>query len=140
MHVSPKTAKTTVAEWCATWLDGYGTRRASTVRQARVHVAQIVAEFGSMRLGAGRPSPVKAWTAKLREQGSADSYVYVLHSRLGQIFSDAVHDGIVPRSPCSRRTSPMKAEQRTYVATTEQVWGLYDAMPERLRAAILLGA
>lgn len=140
MHVSPKTAKTTVAEWCQTWLAGYGTRRASTVRQARVHVAQIVAAFGPMRLGAVRPSHVRSWTAKLRQDGLADSYVYALHSRLAQVFSDAVHDGIVPRSPCSRRTSPMKGKQRAYVATTEQVWALYDAMPPRYRTAILLGA
>ena len=140
MYVDPKTAKTTVAEWCSTWLDGYGTRRASTVRQARVHVAQIVAAFGPMRLGAVRPSHVKAWTAKLRDSGLSASYVYALHSRLAQVFADAVHDGIVPRSPCSRRTSPPRAKQRAYVATTEQVWHLYDAMPERLRAAILLGA
>jgi integrase len=31
-------------------------------------------------------------------------------------------------------------EQRAYVATTEQVWALHDAMEERYRAAILLGA
>ena len=29
---------------------------------------------------------------------------------------------------------------KCYVATTEQVWALHDAMPEHLQAAILLGA
>ena len=42
--------------------------------------------------------------------------------------------------PCSRRTSPGQAKQRPYVATTEQVWALNDAMPDHLRAALLLGA
>jgi integrase len=55
-------------------------------------------------------------------------------------MSDAVHDGIIARSPCSRRTSPPRAKQPPYVATTQQVWALHDAMPEHLRAAILLGA
>ena len=119
------------ADWCETWLDGYGTRRPSTVRQARVHVAQIVAEFGALPLAAVRPSQVRAWCTKLGEQGYATSTVYALHARLSQIMSDAVHDGIVPRSPCSRRTSPPRAKQRPYVATTEQVWALHDAMPER---------
>jgi integrase len=145
-HVAPKTAKTTVGEWCDTWLEGYATRRSSTVRQAGVHIRQIKAEFGGMRLSVVRPSHVKAWCAKLRQEGSEDgpplsaSYVYALHNRLAQIMADAVHDGIIPRSPCSRRTSPGAGEQRPYVATTEQVWALYDAMPERMRAAILLGA
>lgn len=139
-HVSPRTARTTVGEWCATWLDGYGSRRASTVRQAEVHLTRIVEHFGPMPLSAVRPSHVKAWTAKLRAEGLADSYVYALHARLAQVMGDAVHDGIVARSPCSRRTSPGAGAQRAYVATTEQVWGLHDAMPEHLRAAILLGA
>jgi integrase len=31
-------------------------------------------------------------------------------------------------------------EQRVYVATTEQVWQLYELFPERMRLAVLLGA
>lgn len=31
-------------------------------------------------------------------------------------------------------------KQRPYVATTKQIWGLYDVMPERIGAAVLLGA
>lgn len=33
-----------------------------------------------------------------------------------------------------------QAKQRPYVATTEQVWALHDAMPEHLRVSVLLGA
>ena len=89
---------------------------------------------------ARRTSHVKAWASRLRGDKLAVSYVYALHGRLAQIMADAVHDGLISRSPCSRRTSPGAARQRAYVATTEQVWALHDAMPERLRAAILLGA
>src|SRR3712207_3673292 len=34
-YVDPKTARTTVAQWCETWLAGYATRRPRTVRQAQ---------------------------------------------------------------------------------------------------------
>jgi integrase len=139
-YVDPKTAKTTVKEWCDTWIAGYGTRRASTVRQAQVHLEQIKREFGDLPLSAVRPSHVRGWTAQLRAQGLSESYVYALHSRLAQVMSDAVHDGLMPRSPCSRRTAPAMGKQRPFVATTEQVWALHDAMPERYRAAVLLGA
>jgi integrase len=139
-YITPEAAHTTVAEWCATWLEGYGSRRISTVRQAEVHLARIVAAFGTMQLAAVRPSHVKAWTALLRAEGLADSYVYALHARLAQLMSDAVHDGILLRSPCSRRTSPPAGKQRAYVATTAQVWALHDAMPDHLRAAVLVGA
>jgi hypothetical protein len=101
-------------------------------------------------LSSVRPSHVKAWTARLSMEGKqgsdgnpgplAASYVYSCHAQLAQIMSDAVHDGIIPRSPCSRRTSPGQGKQRHYVATTEQLWAPYDVMPERLGAAVLLGA
>ena len=55
-------------------------------------------------------------------------------------MSDAVHDGLLAKSPCSRRTSPQLGQQRVYVATTEQVWELYDLFPDRIRLVILLGA
>ena len=41
--VHPTSAKTTVGEWCESWLEGYGTRRKSRVGQAWVHTDRIVA-------------------------------------------------------------------------------------------------
>ena len=139
-HVSARDARTTVEDWCEQWLVAYGTRKASTVRQARTHVAQIKAEFGPMALVDVKPSAVKAWTARLANEGKAKSYVYALHRRLSQIMGDAVHDGLIPRNPCSRRTSPGAGSQRPYVATTGQVWAIHDAIEAHARPAILLGA
>lgn len=128
-YVDPKTARMTVGQWCDTWLTGYRTRRASTVRQAEVHIAKIREAFGTLRLGDIKPSQVRAWCATLKADGYADSIVYALHSRLSQIMSDAVHDGVIARNPCSRRTSPRAGKQRPYVATTEQVWALHERCP-----------
>lgn len=122
------------------WVSGYRTRRKSTVRRAEVHIKLIRQQFGAVQLSAFKPSDVRAWTSKLKAEGRADSYVNALHRRLAQIYSDALHDGIVTRSPCSRRTSPGSGKQRAYVATTEQVWALHDAVPPGIRPAILLGA
>jgi integrase len=139
-HVDPKTARMTVGDWCGQWLEGYRGNRASTVRQAEVHIKRIREAFGSVRIGDLKPSQVKTWCAQLKADGYADSTVYALHARLSQIMADAVHDGIIARNPCSRRTSPPMGKQRPYVATTDQVWALHDAMPEHLRGAVLMGA
>jgi integrase len=138
-HVAPRDAALTVAQWCELWLDGYQVHRASTVAQARVHVRRIVAEFGGMPLSALRPSHIKAWLAVLAGEHEP-SYVHALHSRLSQICADAVHDGVLGRNPCSRRTSPPMGKPKMYLASTEQVWAIHDAMPEHLRVAVLLGA
>lgn len=139
-HVAPRDAALTVQQWCDMWIEGYKVNRESTVRQARTHIKQITAEFGAAPLSALRPSQVKAWVARLQAAQLEPSYVYALHSRLSQILSDAQHDGVLGRNPCSRRTSPPMGKQKPYVATTEQVWAIHDALPEHLRVAVLLGA
>ena len=78
-HVAPRDAKMTVGEWCDKWLAGYGTRRASTVRQAEVHVKIIKAHFGSVPMSAVKPSDVRAWTVVLKKEGRANSYIYAIY-------------------------------------------------------------
>jgi hypothetical protein len=58
-HVAPRDAQLTVAQWCELWLEGYQVHRASSVKLARTHIRQIVAEFGDMPLSAVRPSQIK---------------------------------------------------------------------------------
>src|SRR5690606_2814044 len=57
-----------------------------------------------------------------------------------QILVDAVADGLLARNPCSRRTAPPAGKQRAFIATTDQLWALHDAMPAELQPAIMLGA
>ncbi len=138
--VNPKAAKMTVGAWADTWLAGYASRRPRTVKAAESHIVQIKREFGGRTLASLRPSHVRTWMVKLKAQGLSDSYVHMLHRRLSQVLADAVHDGLLTKNPCSRRTAPRTGAQKAYVATTAQVWALYDAMPGHLRPAILLGA
>lgn len=139
-YVDPKNQRLTVGEWADTWMRGYEQNRPSTVKQARSHLKHIRDAFGDRRLSEVRASEVKAWTVRLSEAGLAQSTVYALHSRLKQLYSDAVLDGIVARSPVSKRTAPSVGKQRPYVASTAQIWELHDAMPFTMRPAILLAA
>jgi integrase len=93
-------------------------------------------------VGTALPSPPSGTPPLMtaHAEGLAPSYVHALHKRLSQICSDAVHDGVLGRNPCSRRTSPPVGQQKPYVATTAQVWALHDAVSDHLRVAVLLGA
>lgn len=137
--VDPEKRKTTVDQWCEQWLAGHGSRRESSQRNAAAHLVKIRAEFGGYPLAAVQPSMIRSWLSRLRGQGLSISYVFALHARLSQVFTDAALDGLVGANPCSRRTSPGNSKQRPYLATTEQVWGLYDALTDRHRVAVLLG-
>lgn len=139
-YVDPATAKITVGEWCDVWLKGYSSRKPSTYRMAVTHTKIIRATFEHTPMRAVKPSDVNAWVAAMQDDGRADSYVYAVYRRLAQIMGDAVLDGVLVRSPCSRRTAPSQGQQRPYVATTAQVWALHDAFPDRLRGAVLLAA
>lgn len=138
-YVDPRVAQITVGEWSERWIAGYSANRDSTVRQARVHLKVIAATFAGRPMKDVRPSEVKAWTVKLQDS-YAPSTVYALHRRLSQLFADAVHDGLIPKSPVSRRTSPPAPKQIPYVATTEQIWALHDALPDHFKPVLLLGA
>ena len=138
--IDPAKRETTISDWCDTWLAGYERHRASTAKQGRTHVKRIKAYFGERPLRAIKPSDVHAWIVSMQAEGLAESTIRSLHIRLSQILNEAVHDGILTKSPTSRRTAPPSGKQRPYVATTEQVWALYDAMPEGARKGILLGA
>jgi hypothetical protein len=81
------------------WLD----ETTASIVTGTFHIALINDEFGSERLAEVRPSQVKAWTGKMKAEGKATSYVYDIYRRFAQIMGDAVHDGIIARSPCSRR-------------------------------------
>ncbi len=139
MWVTPASAKMTMEQWSERWLEGYGTRRPGTVRAARWHISVINKTFGNRQIGLIRPSEIKAFTAALSKTYSKGS-TYAIYRRLVQLLGDAVEDGIIPRSPCGRKTSPPQPTQKPHWCDDKQVWALYDAFPEHLRPAILLGA
>lgn len=107
-------------------------------RKATTHIKLITHEFGKVPLPAVRPSSVKSWVAKLKTEGREPSYA--LHSRLSQIMSDAVHEGLIVRNLCSRRTAPPMGKQKPYVATLQQVWAVHDQFRKHQQVALLLGA
>lgn len=139
-YVAPKDAVITFDAWAERWLAAYSkSRRQSSARQAKTHLKTIREEFGPMTLAEIKPSMVTAWTGKLKDDYSP-STVYALYRRLVHVLDDAVHDGLLPRNPCSRRTAPPMGHVEQFCPTTDQVWQLHDAMPEHLQVAVLLGA
>ena len=112
---------------------------AVVARQAKTHLKTISETFGPFTLADIKPSMVTAWTGALKDKYKPSTH-YALDSRLTHVLEDAVHDGLLARNPCSRRTAPPTGQVEQYCPTTEEVWQLHDAMPEHLRVAVLLGA
>ncbi len=68
-HVAPRDAQLTVEQWCDLWIEGYKINRESTVRQARVHIAQIVSEFGAVGGGFPPCGSGAGWAAAIDGRG-----------------------------------------------------------------------
>jgi integrase len=137
-YVAPKDAVMTFDAWADQWVAAYNGRE-STVRQAKVHLKVLREEFGPLTLAEIKPSMVKTWTVKLKDH-YRPSTIYALYRRLSHVLDDAVYDGYLARNPCSRRIAPPTGRAEQFCPTTEEAWQLYDAFPEHLRVAVLLGA
>jgi integrase len=140
-YVDPKVSATqTVKWWAEQWKAGRdGIHRHGTQRNVNRKVDMIVTRFGARPLSSIRPSDIKTWMSELRTS-YAPATVTGVYRILVLFLADAVRDGLIQRSPCSRHTSPGAAKQKPYVASTAQVWDLYEAMAEQHRIAVLLGA
>jgi integrase len=126
--------------WAEKWLAVYSkSRRQSSARQAKSDLKTICEEFGPMTLAEVKPSMVTTWTGNLNDNYKP-STIYALYRRLTHVLDDAVHDGLLARNPCSRRTAPPTGHIEQFCPTTEEVWQLHDDMPEHLQVAVLLGA
>ena len=103
--------------------------------QARVHLRRSWRRSAPCRSARCGRRTCRSWTAKLNADGLADSYVHALHS---PALADHGRRG-ARRAPGPQPVLAAHVtgagRQRPYVATTEQVWALHDAMPEHLRPA-----
>jgi hypothetical protein len=115
-HVAPRDANVTFSQWARAWLAAYAVNRETSVESARTHIRVIEATFGDMALADIRPSTVKTWVAAISETYSP-SYVRAVYGRLSQILGDAVHDGLLPRNPCGRSTTP-RGQDRPLTSTS----------------------
>jgi integrase len=139
LYVDPSD-RTTVTEYARQWAAGRP-HRPTTARRITnlidVHIART--RLGSRRLAAVRPSEVQAWASD-RGQVLAPSTLRGLVSLLRSIYASAVLDRLVPSSPVVRITLPRYERPRLVPLTTEQVYALADAMPDRHRAAVITQA
>lgn len=137
--VDPRAARVTLKEYGEPWRATRVHRR-STQAQVETNLRRhVYPYFGDRPLGSIRPSEIQAWVQHRSEQLAATT-VEVVCRYLASIFRTAVTDQLLLASPCVGIRLP-KRERRTVVPlTTEQVRALIDAVPDRYRALVVLGA
>jgi len=100
--------------------------------------------FGSSPLRAITLTSVLEWLARQLGEGKPKSSIRLYFELLDAVLSAAVTDKLLPDNPCDgvRLTKLLSGLSRTpkWVPTDDEVVRLIDAVPDRYRAVIWLGA
>jgi hypothetical protein len=95
--------------------------------------------FGQMPLTGVQPTHARAFKADLLAHRLAPSTVKAILLTVGQIFAQAVDDGLIVRSPFAKVGMPEDREHEAqHFLTVEQVEQVADRIDGRYRAAVYL--
>jgi integrase len=141
-YVDPGAAKTTFQQYTEKWLKTLGADPntiESMNSQLRLHAFPYL---GARPLGSFQPGHIREWVAALEEGGMPGSYARAIYANVRAALSAAVDDGYLSRNPCSARSvkAPALDPKRVEPWSAERVFAVQEAMPERYRAMVDLGA
>lgn len=137
--VDPEAGKVTLGGYAESWLDRQSHLRPRTVELYRYLLdCHVLPTVGKRALADISPTEVTAWhRALVTELPGTAPKAYRL---LAQIMGAAVKDDRVMRNPCSVRGASSEVRQEQAIPTVAEVEALAQAVPDRYRAMVLLGA
>ena len=135
--VDPHRASTFLRLYATRWLESRSDLRPTTrAKYADLLRLHVLPTFGHLRLGAISPDKVRAWYHGFDGAPVGDDAYRLLRA----IFATAESDGWVGRSPCRIRGAGGVVAPERPTASVPEVLAAAEAMPERLRCAVLLAA
>jgi integrase len=140
-YVDPAGAKTLFDAWAERVFDSTVDLRPSTrARDASYYKNHVKPMFGMKRLGALDHLTVREWIAELSASGLAPATVQKCHQVLAKIMRAAVDAGLIASSPCERQPLPKVEREEMRFLGPDEIATLADAIDERYRALVLVGA
>jgi integrase len=137
-YVDPRAGRVTFGAWAVQW-QASQVWRPNTALSARYALGHAVTRFGDRRLQTIRPSEVQAWVHDLNDR-LLPSMVRLAYQYFRASMKAAVTDRLIASSPCEGVKLPAAERERVVPLTVEQVQAIAAAMPDRLRALVILGA
>lgn len=136
-YVDPR--RITFGQYAEQWRTN-AIHRPSTAAQVETNLRRhVLPHLGARPIGAIKPSEVQAWL-KGRSLKLAPATVLLLYRYVSTIFRAAVRDDLIRKSPCVGIKPPKPEPARVEPLGDAAVAALVEAMPERYRALIVLGA
>jgi integrase len=138
-YLDPKLGRVSVAEFFEEWFETTnGLRPKTSEGYESLFRCHIEPRIGNKPLASVRQTHVKGVISEMIEQGLSRSRVRQVRHLLGMLFTAAVGDGAIGRSPVPKMKLPPDPEGEITPLTAEQVNALADNVPARDRALVYL--
>ena len=155
-YVDPRGGNISLKDYAGAWRAMQAHHRPSTAVSLETRLRRQVYPFlGHEQLNRVKPGHIKAWVAWLLTEQVVDfgdgtpvlrpayaaSTVNITHGVLSGMFADAVANKVLRENPCEGTRLPDDDEGPPIVPLNrEEVRAIHAAMPEHLRAAVVLAA
>lgn len=144
-YVDPSAGRVTFKAFAEEWRAAQ-VHRPGTASQIETNLRRhVYRRIGDRPIGAIRPSEVQG-LVKSFAAGTGDSKalapatVEVVFTWLATIFKAAVVDMVIAKTPCQQVKLPAVEHKKVIPLQLETIEALIEAMPDRYRALIVLGA
>jgi len=143
--VDPRAGRVLFKDYAAGWVDSRTTTRGKLApRTVELYRGQLRAHlnptFGELDLNRIDSAAVRTWYAALVASKDHPTQGAKTYRLLRAILTTAVEDDLIVKNPCAIKGAGVERSAERPVATPEQVWAAADAMPDHLRAVVLVAA
>lgn len=138
-YVDSQAGRIKFETYAARWLSNQISRDSSQrnyERTLRLHINPVL---GNRSLSTIRRSDILALVKKVSET-LAPKTVQGVHALTGAIFSAAVFDRLIPRTPVEKIPLPKITASEIVIPTVDQVHAIADALPPNLHGMVLAAA
>lgn len=138
--IDPARSARRFGDWAQVWLTHkLNLRRSSFARDEGCVRNHILPAFGDVPIGRIGRGDVQAWVKELGDNGLAAASVRRCHRILSSILTEAVHERLIPESPCRRISLPRIPHREHLYLTAEEVEQLAVAI-DPLYGALIYSA
>ncbi|MFI5631456.1 tyrosine-type recombinase/integrase [Streptomyces sp. NPDC051664] len=137
-YVDPRADRITFRQFAEKWVATHTTEvnsREAAERRLRLHAYPYI---GTRPLPSFQPGHIRTWLGELEANVPAASHRRIVFGTVSAAFSAALDDGLIGKNPCKAKSIQIPKPSHTRVTpwTARQVFGVRDALPEHLRAAV----
>jgi integrase len=139
VYIDRRDGATLIASYAETWAATQVWRPSTHQGVEGILANYVIPAFGNRKLASVRTTEIEVWVKELCQDLSPGT-VQNIYRVLGAVYRAAVRDRMVASSPCVGIKLPKKDKTLIVPLTVEQVEAIADAIGEKYRVLVILGA